>query len=403
MSADQDRHDAGWENPGAPFIGRYPNERRRKVEMNQRPSGKRPSGHGNEEGYVVVVVAALLVVFLGFVALAVDSGFLYDSRTGGQRVADAAALAGAFTFVTNPLAPQPQTAVDHATAVATDQEVLGDGVAVGDVAVTVDVPNRRVTVDLTYSEDTLFAGVLGFNSVDIGVQGIAEASPNATGSACTKPWFIPNTVLSMQAPCDACDAGEVIIQADGSLSPFAQGQLGSAITIKPGNPQQTLAPGVFAAVRFPESQGGNDYRDAISTCRDEPVTCGDTYSIEPGNMIGPTRQGVIDLVGNPPDDMWVALGEYLRSDGTISDVSKALVVAPVWDTCTLAGFCPGNDFPSGANTQISVIGFALIFLDGMQGNDVQAHIVNTTACAAGGASDEAAPYSIPVRLIRTGA
>jgi hypothetical protein len=218
-----------------------------------------------------------------------------------------------------------------------------------------------------------------------------------------KPWFIPNTVLSNLAPCDACDAGEVIIQPDGSISAFAAPKMGAPLLIKPGNPQQSLAPGVFAAVRFPESQGGNDYRDSISTCRDLPVTCGDTYTVEPGNMIGPTAQGVTDLVGSPPDDSWIGVGEYQLADGTVSNTSKALVVAPVWDTCNLAGFCPSNTMPSGSNTQISVIGFALIFLDGMQGNDVQAHIVDTFTCGTlGGSSDEAAPYSIPVRLIRTG-
>ena len=47
------------------------------------------------KGVVIVMVAVLLVVMLGCVALAVDIGYLYVARTELQRTADAAALAGA--------------------------------------------------------------------------------------------------------------------------------------------------------------------------------------------------------------------------------------------------------------------------------------------------------------------
>lgn len=370
----------------------------------------------HEEGYVVVVVAVLLVVFVGFVALTVDTGFLVDSRTRGQGIADAAALAGAFTFV-NAANPQPATATAHATAVATDQDVFGDAVDAADVVVTVDVPNQRVTVDLNYTEDTLFAQVLGFNTADIGVRGIAEAGLNATGSSCVKPWFLPNTILSSLPPCDACDAGELVLSEDGAYTvgwgdegteppPFGGGEQ-DYFTIKPGNPQQSLAPGVFAAIRFPESQGGNDYRESIGTCRDEPVLCSESYQIEPGNMIGPTIQGVNALIGSPPDDLWTGtIGNYLVNGTTPMDTSKALVVAPIWSTCA-SGWCDADGdltFPSGANTWVQVIGFATIFLKEIQGNDVHAYVVGVEPCENPGAgeevSDEAAPYAIPVRLIR---
>ncbi len=47
------------------------------------------------KGAVIVMVAVLLVVLLGCVALAVDIGYLYVARAELQRTADAAALAGA--------------------------------------------------------------------------------------------------------------------------------------------------------------------------------------------------------------------------------------------------------------------------------------------------------------------
>ena len=50
------------------------------------------------KGAVIVMVAVLLVVLLGCVALAVDIGYLYIARTELQRTADAAALAGAMAL-----------------------------------------------------------------------------------------------------------------------------------------------------------------------------------------------------------------------------------------------------------------------------------------------------------------
>ncbi len=47
------------------------------------------------KGTIIVLVAILLVVLLGCVALAVDIGYLYVARTELQRTADAAAMAGA--------------------------------------------------------------------------------------------------------------------------------------------------------------------------------------------------------------------------------------------------------------------------------------------------------------------
>src|SRR6266704_1025254 len=54
-----------------------------------------------ESGYVLVTVAVLLVVLVGFTTLAIDTGMLFAARTQAQRAADAAALAGASTFVLN--------------------------------------------------------------------------------------------------------------------------------------------------------------------------------------------------------------------------------------------------------------------------------------------------------------
>ena len=78
----------------------------------------------SESGYVLFTVAALLFVLAGFTALAVDMGTILSSRTQIQRAADAAALAGAFSFTINQKSVQPDTAIVHATAIAQSNKVM---------------------------------------------------------------------------------------------------------------------------------------------------------------------------------------------------------------------------------------------------------------------------------------
>jgi len=121
-------------------------------------------------------------------------------------------------------------------------------------------------------------------------------------------------------------------------------------------------------------------------------------------MVGPTTKGVEDLIGNPPTDTWVSLGQYQTPNG-LSDTSKNVVVAPIWDTCGASGFCPSGNFPSGSTT-VQVIGFASFFVDSIQGNDVVARLISISSCGAvggGGTPGDTGGtvLSLPLRLVRT--
>src|SRR2546427_11793241 len=112
-----------------------------------------------QEGFVLVVVAIVLVALVGFLALAVDVGVLYSARTSAQEVADAAALAGAFTFINDTQSPQPQTASDNALQVALNNSILGHPVAAGGVEVKVRVWNRAHRGRADHSESGLSPGL----------------------------------------------------------------------------------------------------------------------------------------------------------------------------------------------------------------------------------------------------
>jgi hypothetical protein len=357
-----------------------------------------------QSGFVIVMVAILIFVLIGFMALALDLGILYSARAQTQAAADAAALAGAFTFIVNPSSPQPATAQLHARQAATNNRVLGNSIAAGEVSVSVDLVTRRVTVDIARTQTTLFAKVLNIANVGIGVHAVAEAAQNSTHATCAKPWFIPNTLAAPVPACTACASGQVLISG-GQPTAFARSNFGLQFTVKPQSPSGAIAPSQFYAIEM-GGPGASDYRRAIAECSpDGSLYCRSSYSVKTGNMVGPTKQGVNDLIGNPPRDKYVGLGQYQPPDGTIRDTSAALVVAPIVDLCSTPGFCPSNKLPSGTNVTLPVLGFALIFIEGVQNggpNDgVKVRLINVFSCDAITPPPDATVFSIPIRLVRT--
>ena len=162
------------------------------------------------------------------------------------------------------------------------------------------------------------------------------------------PWFIPNTILSSLDPCGAQAAGQIAIGSAGRVTAWAQELVNTdhQFTIKPGNPQNATGPGQFYAIRLGDSTGGNDYRTNITSCTPDSIICGQFYGVALGNMIGPTMQGVNDLVtifGTVSPDKWVSAGHYQHPNGTVGADSHQLRRAPIWNVGDpTIGFCPGK-------------------------------------------------------------
>lgn len=391
-----------------------------------------------ERGNVLVTVALVLFVLIGFAVLTIDVGVGSSARTQAQRAADAGALAGAFTFVTNPnLTGQPLTdaVTNSAKNTAAQNTIMGTAVATSEVTVAVDTANRRVTVTLSHSAPTFFAGIFGQSTMTIGATGIAEASFSATGDKCVSPWFIPNTALATDSNiCDttngksgkvtpgACTDGQLIVDPTTKLvTAYATNWITAPpdrqFGIKPNNPGNAIAPGDFMAIQLPDSNGGNDYRQNIATCPASAIACASSYSAQTGNDIGNTKKGVCQRITYDQDqtcsgsyDTWVAVGQYQQPNGTISDTSRSLGVAPIVDVCS---FSPCG-VPSGTTPLFPVIGFAFIFIDGIGncpqggGQCVLARLISITGCGSGGGGaggglppTESGPFAIPVRLVRT--
>jgi hypothetical protein len=363
-----------------------------------------------QKGFVLVVVAILLIVLVGFVALGVDTGALYSARTSAQEVADAAALAGAFTYINNPTAVNPATTASTAALqVALNNSVLGKPIDAADVVVTPDVAKRTVTVVVSTIQPTYFAAAIWGKTATISATATAEAATNSTAAGCVKPWFIPNTVLTTgSSSCAGCAAGQILINPSTKMpTAFGNSQIGAQFVVKPQSSGSALAPGDYYEIDLPDSKGGNDYKENIETCTSAYVRCQEFYSVLTGKKTGPTMQGVDGLIGDPPRFTWVAPSQYKReADGKIFDVSENVIVAPIWDTCSYPGFCPGDQFPSGTTPSVQVIGFAILFLEGVSGGgDVTARLINFSSCGDIGGTGPTGEtggtvLSFPLRLVR---
>ena len=360
----------------------------------------------NQQGFVLIVVAGILIALIGFVALGVDTGVLYSARTSAQEVADAAALAGAFTYINNPDATDPAaTASDHALQVALNNSILGKAIVAADVTVTPDVANRKVKVVVTSAQPTYFAKAVWDSTANISVTAIAEASEWSTGSSCAKPWFVPNTVFAPGVCGSECDPAHLLINpSTRAVTAFGKSMYGTEFTIKPQNPSTALSPGNFYAVRFPGASGGDDYRDEIIGCANAYLRCGELYDVEPGNMVGPTKQGVEGLIGDPPRFTWDGDDDspYVRvSDGKFFDIAENVVVAPIWNICG-EGFCP-PDGDGKVQGKLRIIGFGIFWLVGIDGNDVKARLITLGSCGPSGGtppSTGGTVLSFPLRLVR---
>ncbi len=351
----------------------------------------------DERGATIVFVTLSMTALLSIVALAVDVGMLYDVRTEAQRTADAAALAGAGTFIMDP----QLDASDEADARATAIDIGGRNLVYGDSAqilpedVEVDLARGRVTVTVRRIGDrgnaipTWFANVFGVGQADVAARAAAEIAP-AGSATCLKPFAIQDRFKDVDGdgvfePEDG-DEYDPEVHGYGSSwrnvgEPGYEGQdydndFGLPIVLKGGGPnggddsESAVYPGTgpswYYAWAMPQVDGGPAngaarYGWNIANCNPVVVSVGNEYDVEPGAMVGQTVHGVEDLIGL---DVWAAW-----DDATNEVTGSAL--DPNWQASSRIGivpvFHPGREFDPGRQP-IEFSNFIAVFFEGVEGD-----------------------------------
>jgi hypothetical protein len=254
---------------------------------------------------------------------------------------------------------------------------------------------------------TWFARVLGIDAVTITAKAAAQVS-DAGEARCLKPIALPD----MWEEANSDDGDQVWEEgedweynvedgdryqrwdgpddSDGANATGygsnhrtdLSGDWGRVIQLKAQNPQSeyNFAPGIFFPWRLPiddsmadcdtggggqagQESGGAVYRKNLCECNTSPVQLFTDYDVEPGNMVGPTQQGIGELISEDPDVYWEqsangGQGAPARptDDGGYIEVTDSPRIIKV------AMMDPG-EIDGGGMQSIQFNNFALVFLE----------------------------------------
>jgi hypothetical protein len=338
----------------------------------------------NERGSAMIMVAVCLLAIIAIAGVAIDSAVMVTTRTQLQNAADAAALAGASGL----LEGDQDTAIARAISFASFNGAMLDSGAAPVVITEADVtfPEDDIVRVTTHRTQATGDGLRVFfrkvvdpvlgNRADVTAVAAAQAF-DICASRCLKPWCIPDRWNDLDAD-GKYDAGE-------PYDPYTTGytapnDVGLQVTLKVGDPSQTMTSSNFYAVCYPPIDsdqgdplsGGNWYRQWIAECCPYLIEIGDRLSVEPGNMVGPTRQGVQDLIAQDPGAHWDGSSQSVV--GSAFGRSPRIVLVPMLDP-RLA--------PNPGRQEVTVTKIAAFFLEGTgpQGTVIGRYVEESTTGA----------------------
>jgi len=351
-------------------------------------------------GQVLVIFLAALLGMLGVSALGIDVGYMYSARHELQRSTDAGALAGASAFNGSWSSdPVIRTLADsRARAFASKDKVATSTLAPASEVSVAFPAAERVRVQASRTVPLFFSRLFLGPTKTITAYSVAEATAAGSNVKGLKPWGIPFPWEDTNGN-DEYDAGETVHRycptedsaraipprtygtpatgggarpdsllartttfLAGALTPLSAFAciappppsepptsgfcVGTRVVLKIGTPQNSpknpsgipslqQESGHFFALAL-DGNGGTVYRDTIADGSRNPFRIGDAATLEPGNMVGPTRQGVNELIGADPTSRWNATAglpesnQFRAGDGSWMN-SPRVVRIPIYD------------------------------------------------------------------------
>jgi hypothetical protein len=346
----------------------------------------------DDRGFSLILIGFSFMAFLAATTLAIDVGMFMNARSQAQNSADAGAHAGAtalaFNSFTDHSAGGP--AVTSTINTAKMNLVVGQAVSVlpADVTFPLDADTNafdlvQVKVYRTTARgnplDTLMGRIFGINTVNIAASATAIAAP-ANAETCVMPLTIPDKWIENQTgpwdPLDTFDIkdnkGNPIANPDVYVAPGTKGATATGYTVEvdkglqlvlKGNNTSKAAPSMYDPWDLPGSVGGSDYRDNIADCNSSLVKIGDTMTPENGNMVGPTKQGVDDLVAKDPNAKWDTTCKCVVGSNPKFAMSPRIRAVPLYNPVVYAdGKASGK-----ANPQLEVVNYLGFFIESVTG------------------------------------
>ena len=284
-----------------------------------------------EKGSILIFSVVTMVVLILCASMTIDVSCILTARNQLQSAVDAAALAGATGLVID----QPE-AMSRAISTGTSNLCIQQPVQIAPGDITI-IGSSRIQVQANHVVNLFFARLVGIHTAPISAQAVAELG-TIVGSPGFRPWGLPDMGWPTGAP--------VVLKAGLLNAPATNPSFFYPIDYPPLNKGTPVT-------------GADAYRHNIMYGSGCEVGLWDEIQVEPGNMVGPTAQGVNDLIALDPCAYYSG-GEIVNSwyPGTSS---PRVVKIPLYNP---------NDPPDSGRNTITVIGLGAFFLEGSQGKDV---------------------------------
>ena len=345
----------------------------------------------DERGMSFVFIGIGFMAFVAASTLAIDVGMFMTARSQAQNAADAGALAGATALVFNDFddrstgGPAVQSAVN--TSLANSVIGAAPSTTPSDVSSPAGpTGNNRVKVNVYRTGarsnpiPTLIGPLFSVPTVDIQATATAEASP-ANAMTCVKPFTIPDRWTEKNSPPWTVDSsfdrydkkGNLLPNPDVYVPPGQPGyngydstrDKGLLLMIRAGT-GNNVAPSMYYSWDMPGGTGGSFYRDNIANCNTTLMHIGADMTQEPGNMVGPTTQGIDDLIAKDPNAYWDTSRNEVHSS---MNPSPRVFPIPLYDP---EYFQSGK--VNGRNATLKMANWIGFFVEGRNGNNVYGRI-----------------------------
>ncbi len=290
--------------------------------------------HRSERGISSILLSVGCAAFLAATTLAIDVGMFMVARSEAQNAADAGALAGATALVFNSFNDRTASGPAVVSAINTAQanQVMNAAptIASSDVTFPNDPSGQPTRVQAQVfrtaargsAVPTLMGVFFGVPSVDIWATATAEAS--SAGMRCVRPFTIPDRWVENINPAwttastfdryytSGPNKGQLIAPVADAYPPPGDPaydgyrlprDIGVLLTIRAGS-GANIEPTMYFSWSMPTNTGADDYSGNISGCNPTIVHQGDVIVQEPGNMVGPTNQGIDLLLAQDPNAVW---------------------------------------------------------------------------------------------------
>jgi hypothetical protein len=125
-----------------------------------------------------------------------------------------------------------------------------------------------------------------------------------------------------------------------------------------------ITPSFYFSLALTGSSGGADYRSNIANCNTTFYHWGDLLVQEPGNMVGPTTQGIQALIAQDPNAYWDTAANAVKGSA-FGNHSPRIFPIPLYDPVYY-----DSGKRNGRNADLKTANWIGFFADTVQGNNI---------------------------------